>query len=95
MAKTVVRTGEPVSLRTWGFFEKYEDLIEEMAKYAEDNHETINITFRGEGQPGRRQTWLQRGYNAEGDRELMDDITLFEDGGVSETQYEWVEEVEA
>lgn len=93
MAKTFVHTGEPVSQRTWEFFEKYEDMIEEMQKYARDNHETIKIVFLGEGQmPGRRQTWLQRTYNA-GNTQLMDDITLFEDGGISTTQYELGEEV--
>lgn len=84
------RTGQPVKPETWGFFEKYGAFIEEMQKYALENHENIELQFRG-NEDGDRQTWLKRDYNV-GSRLITDDITLFERGCVSATQYEWIEE---
>lgn len=89
--KHCARTGEPVSPETWGFFDKYGTVIEEMQKYAFENHETIEIQFRGQG-CGDRQTWLDRRYNV-GGKEVTDDIVLFERGPVSANQYEWIEGV--
>ena len=93
--KHCVRTGKPVSPETWGFFDKYGAVIEEMQKYAFENHETIEIQFRGQVRDqecGDRQTWLNRDYNA-GGKEIIDGIVLFERGLVSATQYEWIERV--
>lgn len=89
--KHCARTGKPVSRETWEFFDKYGAVIEEMQKYAFENHETIEIQFRGL-ECGDRQTWLNRSYNV-GGKEVTDDITLFERGIVSATQYEWIEGV--
>ena len=85
--KHYIETGEPVNPDTWRFFEKYEPIIEEMQKYAFDNHEEIEIRING-SYNGDRQTWLNREYNV-GDREMKDDIVLFESGRALAHQYEW------